>query len=96
MRLRHHSVVELVNRMEKRGLFRRERAQGDRRYVLVHMTRRAELLLDTIVQRRIAELRATGHDLVDSLSTVVGVAPPRRMVKPRRLMHQQATHRGNL
>jgi DNA-binding MarR family transcriptional regulator len=83
MQLRHHSVVELVNRLEKRGLLRRERAQHDLRYVLVRMTPKAERLLDKLVQKRIEELRVTGHDLVRSLSIVVGV-PSRRKQGRRR------------
>ena len=83
MQLRHHSMGELINRMEKRGLFQRERAQNDRRCVLVRMTPQAERLLDRVVRHRIAELRVTGRDLVRSLSVVVGTrARPKR--SPRR------------
>ena len=78
MRLRHHSVVELVNRMEKRRLLRRQHAETDRRFVLVRMTPKAEDLLDKLVRKRIAELRATGSDLVHSLSIVMGLSPCRQ------------------
>ena len=53
----HHSAVELVDRMEKRGLFRRERSKTDRRQVLVHVTPRGEKLLSRLVRHRIAELQ---------------------------------------
>ena len=88
MQLRHHSVVELVNRLEKRGLLRREPARHDLRCVLVRMTPKAERLLDKLVQKRIEELRVTGHDLVRSLSVVVGVPSWRKRVKPRGRRHQ--------
>src|SRR5487761_975726 len=35
LQIRHHSAVELVDRMEQRGLFRRERSKEDKRRVLV-------------------------------------------------------------
>src|SRR2546427_13270702 len=35
--VRHHSAVELVDRMEARGLVRRTRGGGDRRQVLVRL-----------------------------------------------------------
>src|SRR5207245_9809935 len=40
LQIQHHSAVELVDRMEKRGLFRRERARRDRRQVYLYVTRR--------------------------------------------------------
>src|ERR1035437_7336484 len=38
MQLRHHSVVELVDRLERRLLLRRGRAPGDRGARIGHMT----------------------------------------------------------
>src|SRR5260370_16956789 len=38
MQLRHHSVVELVDRLERRLLLRRERARSDRRQLILHLT----------------------------------------------------------
>ena len=38
--LRHHTVVGLVDRLERRGLVRRGRAAGDRRQVRIVLTRR--------------------------------------------------------
>ena len=78
LQLRHNSVVELVNRMESRGLFRRERAESDRRCVLVRITPKGEELLNRLVQNRIAELRVTGRDLVKSLGVVLGTLPRKR------------------
>ena len=39
MQIQHHSAVELVNRLEAGGYVRRERAQDDRREVLLALTR---------------------------------------------------------
>src|SRR6266568_3345126 len=38
LQIQHHSAVELVGRMEKRGLLRREQSIEDRRSVLVCVT----------------------------------------------------------
>ena len=40
MQLRHHSVVELVDRLERRQLLRRERSLTDRRQVSLQLTPR--------------------------------------------------------
>ena len=67
----HHSAVELVDRMQERGLFRRERAKDDRRSVLVRVTPRAEKLLNRLVRHRLAELRVTGPALARALSSAL-------------------------
>jgi DNA-binding MarR family transcriptional regulator len=86
LQLRHNSVVELVNRMEKRGLFRREQAQGDRRCILLRVTPLGEKLLGRLVPHRIAELRVTCPELIRSLSAAVGAKaqPSRRQKTSRR------------
>jgi DNA-binding MarR family transcriptional regulator len=89
LQLRHNSVVELVNRMEKRGLFRREPSAGDRRCILLRVTPRGEKLLDQLVRHRIAELRVTCPELVRSLSAAVGVASKHGDGKPRRRKRTQ-------
>ena len=42
MQIQHHSAVELVNRLEAGGYVRRERAQDDRREVLLALTPKGE------------------------------------------------------
>jgi len=72
LQLRHHSVVGLIDRLEKRGLVRRVRAKEDRRKVLISLTARGEQLLGNLARKRLAELRATGPELVRALGAVVG------------------------
>lgn len=87
LQIRHHSAVELVDRMEKRGLLRRERSQRDRRSVLVHVTSRGEKLLSRLVRHRMAELRVTGPGLTRALQAVILAAPRKgraRNVTPMR------------
>jgi DNA-binding MarR family transcriptional regulator len=71
LQIRHHSAVELVDRMERRGLCRRERSKSDRRIVLVRITLRGEKLLNRLVRHRIAELQVTGPSLVRALSALL-------------------------
>jgi DNA-binding MarR family transcriptional regulator len=75
LQIRHHSAVELVDRMEKRGLLRRERSDQDRRSVLVHVTSRGDNLLSRLVRHRMAELRVTGPALARALRSVILAAP---------------------
>jgi DNA-binding MarR family transcriptional regulator len=71
MQLRHHSVVELVDRLEKRKLLRRERSQTDRRQVLLHLTPAGERILTKLAKQRITELRTAAPALVRSLTAVI-------------------------
>lgn len=74
LQIQHHSAVELVDRMERRGLFRRERSRQDRRQVHVHVTPRGEKLLSRLVRHRLAELRVTAPELALALHAVLGAA----------------------
>jgi DNA-binding MarR family transcriptional regulator len=69
--LKHHSAVELVDRLEQRGLVRRTRSKEDRRQVLVSLLPRGEKLLERVVQQRIGELRASGRELVNAIDALL-------------------------
>jgi DNA-binding MarR family transcriptional regulator len=71
MQLRHHSVVELVDRLERQQLLRRERSRTDRRQVIVHLTLRGEKILSRRARQRIAELRTAAPTLVRALTAVI-------------------------
>jgi len=71
MQLRHHSVVELVDRLEKRQLLRRERSRIDRRQVILHLTPRGEKILTRLAKQRISELRTAAPALVRALTAVI-------------------------
>jgi DNA-binding MarR family transcriptional regulator len=85
LQIRPHSAVELVDRMEKRGLFRRERSKEDRRSVLVRVTPLAKTLLSHLVRHRLAELRETAPDLVRALSSVMAARSRRMRTGPDHL-----------
>ncbi len=73
--LRHHSTVELIDRMESRGYVKRIRGREDRRQVLVSLQPKGERLLERVVEQRISELRANGRALVAAISSLL---EPRR------------------
>jgi DNA-binding MarR family transcriptional regulator len=81
LQIRHHSAVELVDRMEKRGLLRRERSDQDRRNVLLRVTPRGERLLSRLVRHRMAELKVTGPALTRALQSVITAAPRKGRVR---------------
>jgi DNA-binding MarR family transcriptional regulator len=83
MQLRHHSVVELVNRLERQQLLRRERSRTDRRQVIVHLTPRGEKILWRLARQRIAELRTAAPALVRALTAVIRSTRPESPRRPR-------------
>ena len=74
LQIQRHSAVELVNRMEKRGLLRRERSLQDRRSVLLCVTAKGQQLLSLLVRHRIAELRVAAPALTRALHSVLASA----------------------
>jgi DNA-binding MarR family transcriptional regulator len=74
--LQHHSVVELVDRLEQHGLVRRTRGRDDRRRVFVSLLPRGEKLLEEVARHRISELRASGTALVSAIEALLEKHPP--------------------
>ena len=79
--LKHHSVVELIDRLETHGYVRRTRGRDDRRRVLVTLLPRGERMLEQVAQHRIGELRSTGHELVRAIDQLLERARPSRRGK---------------
>jgi DNA-binding MarR family transcriptional regulator len=75
--LKHHSAVELVDRLERRGYVRRARGKLDRRQVLVSLLPKGQKVLDRVVQQRITELRASGRELVKAIEALLRDSVPR-------------------
>src|SRR5260370_291401 len=69
--LKHHSAVELIDRLESHGYLRRSRSRDDRRRVLVALLPRGEKLLEQVARDRIGELRASGAALVNAISALL-------------------------
>jgi len=71
MEIRHHSAVELVNRLEAGGFVHRTRAQDDRREVLLALTPKGEKVLAELALHHHDELRSAGPQLVAALRRVM-------------------------
>lgn len=82
--LKHHSAVELIDRLESHGYVRRSRSRDDRRSVLVSLLPRGEKLLEQVARDRIGELRASGSALVNAISALLEKGgPPARGKRER-------------
>jgi DNA-binding MarR family transcriptional regulator len=71
MQIRHHSAVELVNRLEAGGYVHRARADSDRREVLLALTPKGEKILAELARHHQDELRTAGPELVAALRRVM-------------------------
>jgi DNA-binding MarR family transcriptional regulator len=71
LQLRHHSTVELIDRMEKRMMVCRRVGEEDRRRVIVSLTKAGESLLRKLSSEHIAEIRQMGPGLVAALQDVL-------------------------
>jgi DNA-binding MarR family transcriptional regulator len=69
--LKHHSTVELIDRLEMQGLVHRSRSQIDRREVRVSLSTRGATLLGQIARQRLGELRSSGAVLADAINSLV-------------------------
>ncbi len=74
LQVKHHSAVELVNRLVRAGYVRRHRAADDRREVLVSLTAKGEKVLHSLSLHHRAELRLRGPALITALHRVLGRA----------------------
>jgi DNA-binding MarR family transcriptional regulator len=69
--LRHHSTVELINRLVERGAVKRRHSEEDRREVLVELTSHGEHLLRMLSVLHWEELQNSGPALSEALQAVV-------------------------
>ncbi len=69
--LKHHSTVELVDRMEKTGVVRRERNMQDAREVFVRLTSKGDSLLRSLSIAHRGELESSGLELARALEGIV-------------------------
>ena len=69
--IQHHSAVELVNRLEAKGLLRRARGTADRREVMLTLSRRGEALLRRLTQPHRAELQSARPRLLAALAAAI-------------------------
>jgi DNA-binding MarR family transcriptional regulator len=72
LRVRHHSVVELVDRLERRQLLARHRSGEDRRQVRIELTPEGERVLEALSFQHRAELGTAGPALLEALRALLG------------------------
>jgi DNA-binding MarR family transcriptional regulator len=68
--LRHHSVVELVNRSEREGLLVRTVDAVDRRRAILRVTPKGERILDQLADDHAQELKEHAPRLAKALSRI--------------------------
>jgi len=81
LQLRHHSTVELANRLSKGGYVRRQRDREDRREVVLKLTAKGEKVLRDLSVNHRQELRKAGPALMAALQRVLGARSQRRSRK---------------
>jgi DNA-binding MarR family transcriptional regulator len=70
LQLKHHSTVELVNRLEKHGHVVRELSQKDRRQVIVRLTPSGAAILRQLSIAHHQELETAGPRLAKALASI--------------------------
>ncbi len=80
MQIKHHSAVELVNRLEAGGYVERERAEEDRREVLLGLTPKGERVLGELAAHHHDELQSAAPGLAAALRRLM----PEKAAKARR------------
>jgi DNA-binding MarR family transcriptional regulator len=71
LQIRHHSTVELIDRLVKRGLVERHRDEEDQRRVIVSLTLLGGEVLYALSRHTLTELRSTGPAFVQALNALV-------------------------
>jgi DNA-binding MarR family transcriptional regulator len=69
--LKHHSTVELIDRLERRGAVVRTESSDDAREVLIKLTRTGEALLRRLSIAHRQELDTGGPELARALKAVI-------------------------
>lgn len=70
LKLRHHSTVELIDRLVANGFAERQRAETDRRQVHVRLTEAGERVLHQLSERHSEQLRSNGPELLRVLEGI--------------------------
>jgi DNA-binding MarR family transcriptional regulator len=94
MQVRHHSAVELVNRLEAGGFVHRTRAEDDRREVLLALTPKGEKVLAELALHHHDELRSAGPDLVTALRRIMREGTDAAFLNPASA-HEKGKHKDS-
>jgi DNA-binding MarR family transcriptional regulator len=86
--VKHHTVVERIDRLASMGLLRRLHRGADHRVVFVELSARGNRMVEKLSRQRMQELRRSGPDLITALTRVISVAAHKR---PRTRREKGAT-----
>jgi len=78
--LRHHTTVELVNRLESAGLVQRRPGTEDRREIFLHLTAKGSRKLASLSVAHQEELRIKGPELARALGSFLSQSTPPEVV----------------
>jgi len=90
LQIQHHSTVELVDRLVKRGLLLRRRGGDDRREVMLQLTAKGDKILRELALHHQEELRNTAPALVASLRKMMNITA--RKPAPKASTSRPMTH----
>ncbi len=93
LQLQHHSAVELVDRLAKRGLIQRTRSHEDRREVHVKLTPRGERILQQLTLDNREELRIAAPALVSTLKKVMATSLGNHQIHEKKRARAAGTER---
>lgn len=71
LQVRHHAAVQLIDRLEERGMVERRRGRDDRRRVAVRLRPPGERVLSRLAHYSLDELTAEGPQLLSSLNRLL-------------------------
>jgi len=71
LQIRHHSTVELIDRLVERGLIKRLRDEADQRRVVIHLTPEGEEVLGRLSLLHRHELQLTGPAFARALGALI-------------------------
>ena len=69
--VQHHSAVALIDKLEQRGLVRRERSTEDKREVLVRLTPVGSELLQELSLLHRSQLQSVGPQMLSALGSIL-------------------------
>ena len=69
--VQHHTTVGIVDKLEAKGLVKRERSQADKREVLLHLTEEGLRMLSALSESHREELQRSGPNMVTVLDSIV-------------------------
>jgi len=71
LQVRHHSAVELIDRMQTNGMVLRRASEHDRRQVIVALSESGEQILKKLSAQHTAEIQQIGPKLVTALQELL-------------------------